>query len=455
MSSRRIASRVANLLKHPRTTVRWRLTLLYSALFLLSGATLLAITYSFVARNIGAGGQVFASDVSVSPGRVAPGRGAALPLHGASANRQAAANGPPPSFRALVQTPAGRATVRFVGTGQRTADLHQLLVVSGIALAIMVVLSAVLGWVVAGRVLAPLRTMMTTTQEISEANLHRRLAMPGARDELTELADTIDGLLARLQAAFDAQKQFVANASHELRTPLTAARALLELALTDPHATVETFRQTSRQALEESQRQERLIDALLVLARGQRGLAQQEWVDLGEIVRAALTALCPEVSKRGLHLDVSLQPACCVGDARLIERLVLNLLENAVRHNAPGGNVRISLDVHSAQATLAIANTGSPVPASELERLRQPFQRLAGNRVGHHEGLGLGLSIVAAIADAHNAALDIQPGAQGGLEVEVRFAAVPAQSTTPTAPLTSGHSPGKARETAVLRRVGA
>ena len=168
-----------------------------------------------------------------------------------------------------------------VGSNQRISDLHQLIGESGIALGIMAIISALLGWVVAGRALGPLRTMTATAQQISEANLHERLAMSGPRDELRQLADTIDGLLARLQAAFDAQRRFVANASHELRTPLTTARALLEMVMSDPRATVETSRATCEQVLEEGEQQEQLIDALLALAHGQRGIDRRQLVGPG------------------------------------------------------------------------------------------------------------------------------------------------------------------------------
>jgi signal transduction histidine kinase len=320
---------------------------------------------------------------------------------------------------------AGKVVVGAVVQGQRISDLHQLEIWSGNALAIMAVISAMLGWLVAGRVLAPLRTITATTQQVSEANLYQRLAMPGPRDELRKLADTIDGLLERLQGAFDAQRRFVANASHELRTPLTAARAMLEMVLSDPDATVETFRETCKQTLEESEQQEQLIDALLALAQGQRGIEQHEPIELAALTGEVLQAHEADAAAKGLKLDVSLTRAVIAGDRRLIERLVSNLVENAIRHNVSGGQVHTLVEERTGRAVLAIANTGPLVPAGEVERLLQPFQRLAQDRVGHGYGLGLGLSIVAAIATAHNAALDIRPREHGGLDVEVRFPLAP------------------------------
>jgi signal transduction histidine kinase len=243
--------------------------------------------------------------------------------------------------------------------------------------------------------------------------------LPGPRDELGQLADTIDGLLGRLEGAFDAQRRFVANASHELRTPLTSARALLEMVLSDRDATIETFRRTCRQALEENEQQEQLIDALLALAHGQRGIQECEPVELATLMSEILRSHELDAAANGLAVDVSLTPTVVTGDRRLIERLVSNLVENAIRHNVSGGQ----LEVRVSDRRLVISNTGRPIPDAEIERLLQPFQRLAQDRVGYRDGIGLGLSIVSAIANAHDAALDIRPGEHGGLRVEVCFTA--------------------------------
>jgi signal transduction histidine kinase len=406
-------------LRYPRTTVRWRLTLLYGGLFLVCGAALLAITYTLVAKDtVTPGPTVFARFAQTQN---LPPPGSSPTQVNVPPNAHVTAATVPPEVQRLLRSSAGDAVVRIVGHGQRTADLHQLIVQSAIALAIMAILAAALGWLVAGRVLRPLRTITATTQQISEANLHRRLAIPGPRDELRKLADTIDGLLERLEGAFDAQRRFVANASHELRTPLTATRALLEMALSDPGATIATFRDASRQALEESDRQEQLIDALLALAHGQRGIDQRERIDLAAVVREVLLAYETEATVDGLRVDASLEPAVITGDRRLIERLVSNLVQNAIRHNTPRGRVDVRIVTSGGQAVLAVSNTGPLVPGQEVQRLLQPFQRLAPERVHDHGGLGLGLSIVDAITSAHDASLDIHPGEVGGLEVEVRF----------------------------------
>ena len=419
-------------LRQPRTTVRWRLTLLYGGLFLVCGAALLAITYTLVEHatvtntpfNFGIEGAAGAG-----PGATFKPPSGTLPRHSftrpTTAHPKAIVDQTlPPPVQRLLKTASGRRVILSVGSVQRISDLHQLVIESSIALAIMALISAALGWVVAGRVLAPLRTMTAATQQISEANLHERLSMQGPRDELRQLADTIDGLLGRLEGAFDAQRRFVANASHELRTPLTTVRALLELILSDPKATVETFRTTCQQVLDESAQQEQLIDSLLALAHGERGVDTPEPIDLAAIAGEALAAREAEAAARGVQLEVSLEPALVSGDRRLIERLVSNLVDNALRHNMPGGSARVAVRDLAGEVELEVANTGPVVPAEEVEWLLQPFHRLAGDRVGHGDGLGLGLSIVAAIANAHQAALDVRAGAHGGLEVDVRFARV-------------------------------
>jgi len=410
--------------RHPQTTVRWRLTLLYGGLFLACGAALLAITYTLVDHATVTNGP-FRAFVDATR----PPPSASRPSFERAAITQVAhppKSGLPEPIQKLLKTRSGQRAIFTVGSVQRISDLHQLVIESSIALAIMAIISGALGWVVAGRVLAPLRTMTTATQQMSEANLHERLAMSGPPDELRQLADTIDGLLGRLEGAFDAQRRFVANASHELRTPLTTVRALLEMVLGDPRATVRTFRTTCQQVLEESEQQEQLIDALLALAQGQRGIDAREQFDLAAIAGEVVGAHEGEAAARGVHIDASLETGPIAGDRRLIGRLVSNLIDNALRYNQPDGSARVAVRAGVGEVDLTVANTGPVVPADEVDRLLQPFQRLAGDRVGHREGLGLGLSIVAAVANAHDAPLDIRPGAEGGLDITVRFARAPA-----------------------------
>ncbi|MEN3362706.1 MAG: hypothetical protein V7637_6688 [Mycobacteriales bacterium] len=402
----RVASRVASWAaarplsptgwRLPRRTVRLRLTVLYAALFLVSGAVLLLITYLLLTR------KVFG--------------GAAVSLSGAG-------TGPPPP---------GLNGPRIVSGGQVSGGtpppLQQVLKLSALTLGGMLLVSIVAGWLMAGRVLRPLRTMTAATRQISEANLHRRLAVTGPGDELKDLADTIDGLLGRLDAAFDAQRdaldaqrQFVANASHELRGPLTLERAALEIALADPAAGAPALRSTCERVLAASKQQERLIDALLVLARGQRGLDRCEPIDLAAVADEVLLARSAEVGRRGLRVDTELCPAAVPGDARLVERLIVNLVDNAIRYNLPGGRVHVATGTGTGHAMLAVTNTGPAVPPAEVDRLLRPFQRLGADRTDRTDGHGLGLSIVAAIATAHAAELRVHARPTGGLAVEIHF----------------------------------
>ena len=409
-------------------TVRWRLTLLYGGLFLVCGAALLAVTYALVAHAARSGPGVVRFDRRASGASVKAEVPAGPKFAGSRATDL------PAQLKQVLGSPGGPAAVRFVGRQQQIADLHQLEIESAIALAIVAIISGGLGWIVAGRVLRPVRTITTETRQISEANLHRRLSLPGPRDELRTLSDTIDGLLERLEGAFDAQRQFVANASHELRTPLTAVRALLEMVMSDPRATPATFREVCRQALEESEHQEQLIEALLALAQGERGLDGRGPVDLGLLAAAACRGQQADADEAHVDLDATLEAAVVSGDRHLIRRLVANLLQNAIRHNVPDGSVRVEVRREAEQAVLSVVNTGPVVPAGEIERLLQPFERLGRDRSGHREGFGLGLSIVVAIVTAHEAQLDIQPGEDGGLCVVVRFQLVP-DSAGETVPL--------------------
>ena len=385
----------------PRRTVRLRLTALYGGLFLASGTGLLAIT-NILARSLP--GPVF----HIPAIRPRPALGA-RPSHTAA-----------PSTAYLQQVAAQE-------VHQHAAALNQLLAVSAIALGITAIASAALGWLVAGRVLRPLREMTAAARAISEDNLHQRLAVPGPGDELKDLGDTIDRLLERLQAAFDAQRQFVASASHELRTPLTLTRTLLQMALTDPHPTLASYRSTCQDLLEASDQQEQLIEALLTLARSQRGLDHREPADLAAITRDVVTAREPDAAARGLAIDASLAPAPVLGDARLLQRLATNLIDNAIRHSIPGGRISIQVTADGQHPSLTITNTGPVIPPGEVTRLLQPFQRLTA-RPADGEGLGLGLSIAAAIAKAHQATLTINPGQRGGLDIGIGFPAAAATS---------------------------
>jgi signal transduction histidine kinase len=283
--------------------------------------------------------------------------------------------------------------------------------------------STLFGWLVAGRVLRPLRTITELTRDISATDLHRRLGLSGPDDEVTRLGGTVDGLLERLEAAFTAQRHFVANASHELRTPITVARALLQMTLSDREATLETFRTTCEDVVKEGQQQERLIEALLVLARSERGLDHSGELDLSVVTADVLRSRQTEAARRGMLLRCVLEPALGDGDAHLAERLVTNLVDNALRHSGPDGTVDISTARVEGRVLLTVTNTGPVIPPADVPRLLQPFQRIGADSTDHSDGLGLGLSIVQAVADAHGAALRCRARDHGGLHVEVDFPA--------------------------------
>ena len=305
----------------------------------------------------------------------------------------------------------------------RTSQLDTLLTRSGLALAVMAIASIGLGWLMAGRALRPVRTMSSRARGISERNLHERLALEGPDDELKELGDTFDGLLGRLEAAFESERRFVANASHELRTPITLERALVEVALSDPNPSVESLHETCRRVLTASEQQERLIEALLTLARSQRGLESRAPVDLREVTAEVVRA----APSNGIEISTELGDASTTGDPAMVERLAARLIQNAVRYNEPDGWVTAWTGVRDGEPTLEVINAGPVVKPEHVYELVKPFSRLDGpgsvaaRNADARRGLGLGLSIVQAIVDAHGACLTTDPRAEGGLKVAVRF----------------------------------
>jgi signal transduction histidine kinase len=390
-----------------RRTVRFRLTALFSTLFLAAGAALLAIIYVLVDSTT-APSLIVSGNTSIAVNNAS----GQLPSPGSAELRR----GTPSASSVQL---AHRLYSQAAATHAR--DLQQLLAWSGVALGIMTVLAIGLGWVIAGRVLRPLRSMKTATLRITERSLHERLALPGPDDEMKDLADTIDCLLARLETAFESQRRFVASASHELRTPLTLNRVLLEVALADPDAKADDLRATCTDLLAAGEHQERLIEALLTLATSERGLDRREPVDLAKVARLAVASHFTEAERRGLRLDISLGHAVVQGDPDLAERMAANLIDNAIRYNLPGGSVKVRTETRYDHALLTVANTGPPVPADKIDQLFQPFQRLPTDRASHPDGYGLGLSIVRAIATAHDACIDTRLGPRGGLSVGVRF----------------------------------
>jgi signal transduction histidine kinase len=375
----------------PRRTLRMRLALLYGGLFFASSAALLAI-----------------ADVPLLTVRhSSPVRGENLLAPGSAITSQ-----------------------------QSGTNLQQLAIYSGAALAIMAVLSIPLGWLIAGRVLRPLRVITTSARAISASNLHERLSLDDPYDEFKELGKTLDDLFGRLEASFESQRHFIANASHELRTPLTAERTLIQVALADPDATAETLRSTCEELLTLGDQQERLIEALLTLASSQRGVEQWEPFDVAEVARKAVLVRRQEAARRGIHVDATLTAAPAAGDLSLVESLVANLMDNALRHNVTEGGVEISTTTTAGRATISVRNTGTVIPPQEVDRLFQPFQQLGNERTRHTAGHGLGLAIVHAIASAHGATLAARARPEGGLDIEVSFPASGVQPREPAAGVT-------------------
>jgi signal transduction histidine kinase len=361
-----------------RPTLRTRMAVMYAALICVSGIALIVIIE-------GAAPGVFSKrkyiQTPIQPGAIQAGH------------------------------PSGR--IQFIGSHMFWADVA--------ALTIIAAFSLVLGWLIAGRFVRPLRSIITTARDISASNLHRRLGLRGRGDEFTELGETLDDLFTRLEASFDSQRHFIANASHELRTPLAAGRALLQVAITDPEPTVQTLLATCEELVELGARQEHLIASLLTLANSQSGLGQTESLDLAEITREAVLHRQQEAGRRGISLCATLDAAPASGDPSLAESLIGNLIDNAIRHNRPGGQVEISTALAGAGAAITVGNTGTLIPPDAVEYLFQPFRQLGSQRIRHGEGYGLGLAIVRAIADAHGAAITASPRPQGGLDIAVIF----------------------------------
>jgi signal transduction histidine kinase len=362
-------------------SARLRLTLLYSGMFLALGTLLIAIILVLVWR----GDVIGSSSVSV-----------AVP---------SGAGGP----------------VQDAVTQQHSADIARLLAVSWLTLAFTAAASAPLGWFAAGRMLRPLRQMTTSARSISAGNLHDRLALTGRDDEFKQLGDSFDELLARLDSAFAAQRRFVANAAHELRTPLTLERTLLQVALADPNASEESLRATCEELLASGRSQERLLEALLTLATSERGLEHRERLDLSGLSERALVRVEPEIAGRSLDVKHALRAAALSGDGPLIERLIANLLDNAISHNHEGGWIAVETAIESGRAVLRVANSGPVIYPEEVEPMFEPFRRGGGDRTkadGHH---GLGLSIARAIVRAHDGDITAAPQPGGGLVVTVRL----------------------------------
>jgi signal transduction histidine kinase len=398
--------RMPDWVRLPDRTVRVRLTFLYVLLFLVSGAMLLAIASGVAVRRSAS----MTSRVSI---------GVAPPVPSAARIQ-------------LLQSQLAHLESELVNQPGQNQLGHDLLVSSLIALAVMTIVSAALGWLVAGRALRPVRQMTTAAQRISEDNLHERLAVTGPRDELKQLGDTIDGLLGRLEFAFNAQRRFVANASHELRTPLTTMRAAIDVALAKPEPAPPPTVALAARLGAELDRIDALLEAFLVLARAQhRYLPGYTALPLDYVVGAALADQAAAIRGRNLTVRNTSGPggAWVAGSQALLSRLAENLISNAVGHNADGGWIQVTTQTDGNRATLIVENGGQVLDQSQVNELAQPFRRLGADRTGSDNGSGLGLSIVAAIAEAHGGTLELWARDGGGLRVRVELPAAASRST--------------------------
>jgi signal transduction histidine kinase len=402
----------------PRS-IRLRLAALLTAVFVLLGGTLLGVSYALVRSNLILDHDKLAETAAErlalepSPG---PRRG---PGHGELGE------GLPRS--ALEASPDRR---RFVAEIQAVQEeladdaLRGLTVQYLAIMAAMAVLSGALGWLVSGRVLRPVSEITATARRVSQESLHERIALEGPDDELKRLADTFDSMLGRLEAGFERQAAFVSNASHELRTPLSVIRTEADVTLADEADDPEALRRSLAAVREAGERSERLIDALLTLARADRDDHPRREVDLDQLVRQ----LTDGADLDGLRLELALGRARVLGDRELLRTMAANLIDNAVRHNSADGWVEIRTESPGEEARLEISNSGPVTTAEEAASLTEPFRRLGTARTG--DGLGLGLSIAASVAEAHGGRLAIVPLERGGLRVSIGLPAAPPGSCT-------------------------
>lgn len=382
-----------------RLTVRARLTLLYTGLFAVCGAIVVAVSYVLTA-HLGASAQQGAASTQHPPD---------------SLIQECQSQAPGATTDKLFLTKCITALEQHGASQQRSVTLSHLLQYSLITLAVVVALSAVLGWFAAGRALRPVYQITSAARAASEHNLSTRVGLQGPRDELRELADTFDDMLARLEAAFESQRRFIANASHELRTPLAVMRATVDVVLAKPEATPDDFRGMAIDVRTAVDHAEQLIGALLILARNERGLTIHEHVDLATSAEDALDT----VDMGGRRIHATLEPAPVSGDPVLLERLIANLVDNAARYNVDDGDIWVSSGTSDGVSRVVVENTGPAVSPTDLERIFQPFQRLSGRTSS--DGYGLGLTIASSIAAIHGGTVMAHARADGGLSIDVTF----------------------------------
>lgn len=380
--------------------VRTRLAVTYAVLILAAGVVLLALTYVLVVA-------VFVPSGTGAPKHLSPALQRILGLCK-----------PAPTSPTLIAECKRATDASGTGVKDRGDFLAGLATASIIGLGVLLIVSVGLGWLLSGRAVRPVRSITDAARRASELQLGQRLALIGPDDEFKQLADTFDLMLERLDAAFTSQKRFVANAAHELRTPLTAMRAAIEVTLAKPERTPEQLEAMAERVKRSAERAEATIEALLTLATTEIGPSSRAEVDLATAAEDALDATRVAADQRQITVEASLQPAVASGDRVLLERMIANLVENAVRHNEAGGSIEIRTRQDNGSAVFEIANTGPVVDPHALPTLFEPFAR-AEQRLNSADGVGLGLSIANAIATAHATEIDARPRPGGGLELSV------------------------------------
>ena len=383
-----------------RPTIRIRLTLLYGGMFMIAGILLLSIIYLLAANALHVGNQL--------PVQLAPGG-------------RFTSNGTCPDLVDGMTADQANVALKQCFAAQRQHALDNLLSRSLLALVGLSVIAFAFGYAMAGRVLSPLGRITRTARRVAGTDLSRRIELDGPDDELKELSDTFDEMLDRLERSFTAQQRFVANASHELRTPLAINRTLLEVHLSDPGAPVE-LQQLGKTLLATNERSEQLVEGLLLLARSDNEIIDRKPVDLAEVASRAIDQARSEAETKGVEVRGERKPAVVQGNGVLLERIALNLVQNAVRYNVPeGGWVEVVTELRDGHATLLVSNTGPVVPAYEIDNIFEPFRRLRTERTGSDKGVGLGLSIVRSVARAHGGHIAARPREGGGLVMRVTF----------------------------------
>ncbi|WHM36045.1 HAMP domain-containing sensor histidine kinase [Streptomyces sp. BPTC-684] len=381
-----------------RPTIRIRLTLLYGGMFMIAGILLLSIIYLLAASALRTGNDL--------PFKLLPGN-------------QITVNGTCPGLSGQMPADVANSALRACFAQQRQHALDNLLTRSLMALVGLSVIAFAFGYAMAGRVLSPLGRITRTARRVAGTDLTRRIELDGPDDELKELADTFDDMLDRLERAFTAQQRFVANASHELRTPLAINRTLLEVHLSDPGAPTE-LHQLGKTLLATNERSEQLVEGLLLLARSENEIVDRKPVDLAEVASRAIDQARGEAQAKGVEIRGERALAVVQGNGVLLERIALNLVQNAVRYNVPqDGWVSVTTELKDGHAVLVVSNTGPVVPAYEIDNLFEPFRRLRTERTGSDKGVGLGLSIARSVARAHGGRIIAEPREGGGLVMRV------------------------------------